>query len=73
MKKENKIFFITFFVSGLTYAGLMAAYEYYTESFFDLTKFLFHTFFFGLFMGLVFRFSSKNQQKLKDEADRKRG
>jgi hypothetical protein len=63
MKTENKIFIKSFLISGLVYAGLMAGFDYSDGDSFRIFKFLFHFFFFGLFMGLLARYSHKKQLK----------
>lgn len=61
MKAENKIFIKSFLLSGVVYAGLMAGYNYVDGQEFNIWKFLFHFLVFGLFMGLISRYSHKRQ------------
>lgn len=63
MKTENKIFIKSFWISGIVYAGLMASFDYSGGDSFRIFKFLFHFFIFGLFMGLLARYSHKKQLK----------
>lgn len=52
MKKETKVFLVTFFVSGGGYASLMSVWHYADEGVFPIRKFLLHFILFGLFMSL---------------------
>jgi hypothetical protein len=63
MKAENKVFIKTFLLTGIVYATLNAGFNYADGEGFKIYKFLFHFFFFGLFMGLLARYSHKKQQK----------
>ena len=72
MKPENKVFLKAFFSTGLIYATLMASFDYYFDEVFKVAKFLFHFFFFGLFMGLLARNNTKNQLiKKKNQLQKK--
>jgi hypothetical protein len=57
MKVENKIFIKSFLLSGLVYTTFMAGFDYYDKQNFSLVKFIFHFLFFGLFIGLMTRYS----------------
>ena len=73
MKAENKVFIKTFLLSGIIYAGLMAGFDYSDGQEFKIWKFLFYFLSFGLFMGLVSRYSYGKQVKKKvTETDIKR-
>lgn len=63
MKAENKAFLKTFLVAGIVYASLMVGFDYADGEGFKIYKFLFHFFFFGLFMGFLARYSHKKQLK----------
>ncbi|SEA42394.1 hypothetical protein SAMN05443667_104163 [Flavobacterium gillisiae] len=63
MKAENKIFIKSFLLSGLVYTTLMAGFDYSDGQDFEILKLLFHFLFFGLFMGLLARYSHRKQIK----------
>lgn len=63
MKVENKIFIKSFLLSGLVYTTLIAGFDYYDKQNFSLVKFIFHFLFFGLFMGLMARYSHRKLLK----------
>ena len=63
MKPENKIFLKTTFLSGISFAILMAGFEFWFEGIFNIYKFLFHFLGFGICMGLMARYNYKKLQK----------
>ena len=56
---------ISFFVSGLVYAVIMAGFEYKETSGFDLGQFLIHWLVFGALMGILNYFTMKRNLKNK--------
>ena len=68
MKAENKFFVKEIFFSGIIFASLMAGFDYSDGKEFVITKFIFHLLFFGLFMGLFFRYQyKKSMSKVNEE------
>ncbi|UQD55696.1 hypothetical protein [Flavobacterium sp. K5-23] len=66
MKPLIKLMTLTFLLSGLVYAGLLAGFDYSEGSEFKLWKFIFNACFFGLFMALMARYNYKKQNKKKE-------
>jgi len=54
---------ITGLLCGLLFSTIMAFFDYFTNEPFLLFKFVFNFFFFGLFMGIAFRYSTKKDNK----------
>lgn len=52
---------ISGFTTGIVYASLMAAYEWFDSEVFKIEKFLFNFLFFSAVMGVVFGYSTKKQ------------
>ncbi len=69
MKEKHKRLLISFLVSGLIFAGIMAAVDHGNEKGFQLGKFLFHAFFFGLFMTLVNNYLINREQQNDHSSD----
>ena len=56
----------TFLISGLTYAGLGAGFDYSDGIGFSFWKFIIKASFFGLLMALMFRYNFKKNDSTKD-------
>ena len=57
---------VTFLLSGLTFAGLSAGFDYYDGVGFSLWKFIIKASIFGLFMTLMFRYNYKKNEAAKE-------
>lgn len=57
---------MTFLISGLTYAGLGAGFDYSDGIGFSLWKFIIKASVFGLLMALMFRYNFKKNDSIKD-------
>lgn len=55
-KLPLKSIVMTGLLSGLFFTAAMAAYDYFTDEPFSMSKFLLHALFFGFFMGIAFRY-----------------
>lgn len=55
-------------VGGVVYASMMAGFDYSDGQDFKIWKFIFHTSFFGIFMGFLTRYNIKKkfEQENKD-------
>lgn len=67
MKKETKVFLVTFFVSGGVYASLMSVWHYADKGVFPIGKFLLHFILFGLFMGIFNVYNHRKNLSKKGE------
>ena len=63
MEKENKQFLKMYIFSGLIYSGLMTTYEYSKGEEIDFMKIIFQFVFFGLAMGLAYRYEYKKKMR----------
>jgi len=72
MKAENKIFIKSFLLSGLVYTTLMAGFDYSDGQDFEIFKLIFHFLFFGLFMGLMSRYSHRKLLKKERNENKSR-
>ncbi len=63
MKTQIKAIIRTGLISGIVYAGIMAAFDYYDGQDFRIWTFVFNTIFFGTLMGLMKRNNLKNKTK----------
>lgn len=66
MTTITKKTFITFLISGLTYAGLGAGFDHSDGVEFSLWKFIIKASVFGLLMALMFRYNFKKNEDVKD-------
>lgn len=66
MRPITKTTIKTFLFTGLSYAGLMAGFDYSDGNGFRLPKFIFNTLFFGLCMALMSRYAFKKNESSKD-------
>lgn len=58
---------ITFLISGITYAGLGAGFDYSDGIGFSLWKFIIKASVFGILMTLMFRYNFKQNESSKDD------
>jgi ABC-type Mn2+/Zn2+ transport system permease subunit len=68
MKPLTKLMTLTFLLSGLVYAGVLAGFDYSEGNEFKLWKFVFNACFFGLFMALMARYNYKKKNKEKENS-----
>ncbi|WP_240032184.1 hypothetical protein [Psychroflexus aestuariivivens] len=57
------------FYSGIFFAIGMALFDYFDREGFNFWKFIFNLFFFGFFMGLVFRPTFRNKLNREDKTE----
>jgi len=63
MNTQTKAIIKSGLISGLTYAGLMACFDYSDGQDFRIWRLVFNTLFFGMFMGLMTRYNFKKQRE----------
>jgi hypothetical protein len=61
MNKQTKKILKSGLLSGIGYAGFMAAFDYADGQDFRIWRFLFNALFFGLAMSVLSRYSAKKQ------------
>ena len=63
MNKKTKSIIMGGVVGGVVYASMMAGFDYSDGQDFKIWKFIFHTSFFGIFMGVLTRYNLRKQAK----------
>jgi hypothetical protein len=63
MKKHIKGRIIYGLVTGIIFASIMAAFDYYDDKTLNVLKFIFHLLFFGLFQALFIKFKSRKSEQ----------
>ena len=67
MNKKTKSIIMGGVVGGVIYASMMAGFDYSDGQDFKIWKFIFHTSFFGIFMGVLTRYNLRKQAKKEND------
>ena len=67
MNKKTKSIIMGGVVGGVIYTSMMAGFDYSDGQDFKIWKFIFHTSFFGIFMGVLTRYNLRKQAKKEND------